>query len=265
MKLRYLVLMLLQISTLSLTAMSPEERTEFKAQLKAARTSHDMERVIQTRLDISNMDKFFERRAWYWSFDSDLLYRIDDEYTYPKYVTLLEAISPIIEDCIFEELYALLSSQVDGVVRIDDSVDMWLKKYSWADKTAVHITVGFTQKIKNFLKYYPDGPPAPTDPDDRLGNMKQDERDQFLLIKARMLQYSNPEYIRSREQRNTLFSNNNLRNYKIVVLGGLTMSALLGGIYYWTIKSDKQDEKDTAADQETINNDAAQDAFVHTK
>lgn len=250
MKLPYISLILFQICTLSLFGMSPEEKTVFKVQLKAARTSQDMEQVIQGRLGIFSMDRGL-KNGWRWDF-ANTLYYIDEDYLTPPVQHLLRDISPIIEDCIFEELYALLLRHAD-----DGEVNMWLKKYSWADKCAVHISVGFTAKIKGFLKDYPDGPLVLTDPDDRLSTMKQYEHDGFLLTKTRLLQYGNPEYIRSREQQHALLVTKS-KSYWVVV-GGLAISAVLGGIlykYWW------QDDEENEVDQETIKIDDVQDASV---
>src|ERR1700752_2651582 len=47
MKLRYLFLILFQTCMLSIFALSPDEKTAFKRQLKAAQTSAEMEQVVR--------------------------------------------------------------------------------------------------------------------------------------------------------------------------------------------------------------------------
>jgi hypothetical protein len=237
MNLRYISLILFQTCTLSLFAMSPNEKTEFKRQLKAAQTSAAMEQVVRVtgrlqpsqavKLNISASEMcpvgFFTKTNDMVTPDSDLF----------------RAVNNAVEEVFFEEMHPFIYTS--GRVDVDAEAAKFAK-YEWADKNVVKGVQGiFGAKVVHEMG--PRGNNGATEP----AHLQH----QFQYVKNQIAQLTGENRLWGGKndfaKRLEWFVHKNpgigVKVAKYTV-GGLAVVALLGGVYYyWTSKSDTQDEE----------------------
>ncbi len=254
MKLRYLSLILFQVCALPLFAMSPDEKIEFKRQLKAAKTSHEMRKVLNTKLQkgqkiVLKSDNFTSRLRIYFTSETpgEVLY-----------TPLLRSVCSAVDEVFFEEMHPFFFEQEDEKIALTK-----LEKYTWAEGNIVGI-FGSIFKIKKQL-----------DKDGRVFRSDEDKLPKFQFIKNRVAEVSGENRLfggkndfskrlawsADKTLESILFSSKTTK----YTVGGIIAVVVIGGIYYCATKSEKQSEEENEAEQETINNDDAQDASGSTK
>ena len=242
MKLRYLFLILFQACALSLFAMSPEEKVEFKRQLKAAGTSQEMERLVQAKLQPgqSLLLGISSSRISPVGFAT---YSNSDVPITPLYRAILNAV----EETFFEEMHPFFFQGANK-----DTELAKFPRYAWAHpRVAAELTRIFNVKLA-------------LDKDGYVARSDRDVADRVKYVKNRVAEVSGENRLlggkNDLSQRLLWFAHNNPGiGIKIVKYAGIGVfvAVVTGGIYYWyTSKSDEQDDEE---------NDDAQDASVSTK
>jgi hypothetical protein len=242
MKLRTISLILFSFLPFLCFAMSPEEKAEFKAQLKAAGTSLEMERLVQAKLqpDQSILLDINSSRLGPVGFAT---YSNSNEPITPLYRAIVNAV----EETFFEEMHPFFFQGANK-----DTELAKFPRYAWANpRVAAELTRIFDVKLA-------------LDKDGYVARSDQDVVERVKYVKNRVAEVSGENRLlggkNDLSQRLQWFAHNNPGfGIKIVKYAGIgvLVAAVTGGIYYWyTSKSNEQaDDEDNEADQETIKND----------
>jgi hypothetical protein len=241
MKLRYLSLILFQTCVLSIFAMSPDEKTEFKRQLKAAPTSDAMQQIITNKLVSGESVRL----------------SITAAHQRPvRFVgtvgtgnaDLLQAVLNATGETFYEEMHPIIFDNADYLTEV-----VKFQRYSWANKNvvaelqkafAIHQNprvnhCNITPELTYRLHYIKNQVAALTGENRLLGGKNDFSRRVSWLL-----------------------DNNPGLGIKIVKYAGIgvLVAAVTGSIYYWyTSKVDEHaDDEDTQADQENARHDEIQ-------
>lgn len=255
MKLRYLSLILFQTFVLSLFAMSPDEKAEFKRQLKATQTSAEMEQVVRVtgKLQLSqavrlNISASQICPVGFLTETNDMITPDSD---------LFRAVTNTVEEVFFEEMYPFIFTR--GRVDIDTEAAKFAK-YEWANKNVVKGVQGiFGAKVVHEMG--PKDGHGATDPA-HLQHQFQYVKNQIAqLMGENDLFGGKNDFVKRLEwfaHKNPGFG---VKIAKYTGCGLLAIAVISGISYCWFAKSDDQHKKETEDGQESINNDDGQDAF----